>query len=79
MLVVLKVINLIEEMFCRICWVVIKLFLVLCGRLIWEMLLLMIILELKFNWVKNIFIWVLVVFCVLFKIIKVLFKVCLCM
>lgn len=78
MLLVLKFIKVIFLMFFNVCLVLIKLFVILCGKLIWLVFLLIIIFELNFKWVKNIFIWVIVVFCVLFRMIKVLFNVWLC-
>lgn len=66
-------------MFLRMLIVVCRFDWVLFGRLIWVIFLVIMILDLKFRWVRNIFICLVVVFCVLFRMMNVLFRVLFCM
>lgn len=66
-------------MLLSICCVLMRLFLWLCGRLIWFVLFVMIVFELKLICVRNIFICLGVVFCVLLRMMNVWFSVWLCM
>lgn len=79
MLCVLKKVKFIFFMLCSILIVLCRLDFMCLGRLVWVRLLVIIVVELKFSWVRNIFICFMVVFCVLFRIMNVLLSVCLCM
>lgn len=79
MLVLVKWLMVMFLMCFKMCLVLIRLFRVFLGRLIWLMLFVIMVWVLKLMCVRNIFICLGVVFCVLFRMMKVLFSVCLCM